>query len=88
MQKVHIYYLDKNYNKRHYHKNSGLKLRLNSEIEVKNRTNFRDNFAKILKKNKITGSRKINAQSQKIKLEKITSTNLNPVDYEQTDHTN
>ena len=50
MQKVHIYYLDKNYNKRHYHKNSGLKLRLNSEIEVKNRANFRDNFAKILKK--------------------------------------
>ena len=82
MLKVHIYYLHKNYNKRHYHKNSGLKLRLNSEIEVKNRTNFRDNFAKILKKNKITGSRKINAQSQKIKLEKITSTNLNPVDYE------
>ena len=39
-------------------------------MEIKNKTNLRDKFAKILKKNnKITGSRRINVKPQKVKLE-------------------
>ena len=47
-----------------------LKVRIKlTEIGVKNKTNLRVKIAKILKRSKIIGSRRINVQSQKFKFE-------------------